>query len=82
VLGVERVGRHDHFFELGGHSILATKLVLRVRQDLDVDLALRDVFDAPVLSALGQRVRDAQLAQFDAGDLALLASMIGRPAPG
>uniref|UniRef100_UPI000618099F AMP-binding enzyme n=1 Tax=Chromobacterium vaccinii TaxID=1108595 RepID=UPI000618099F len=26
LLGVERVGRHDHFFELGGHSLLAVRL--------------------------------------------------------
>jgi hypothetical protein len=27
LLGVGRVGIHDHFFELGGHSLLATRLV-------------------------------------------------------
>ncbi|MFD1029829.1 phosphopantetheine-binding protein, partial [Paraburkholderia sabiae] len=26
LLGVERVGRHDHFFALGGHSLLAVQL--------------------------------------------------------
>ncbi|RJT17081.1 hypothetical protein D3227_40690, partial [Mesorhizobium waimense] len=26
LLGVERVGRHDHFFELGGHSLMAVQL--------------------------------------------------------
>src|SRR5206468_3516191 len=25
VLGLDRVGAHDHFFELGGHSLLATQ---------------------------------------------------------
>ncbi|RJT11750.1 hypothetical protein D3227_41040, partial [Mesorhizobium waimense] len=27
LLGVERVGRHDHFFELGGHSLMAVQLM-------------------------------------------------------
>ena len=27
LLGLERVGRHDHFFELGGHSLLAVSLI-------------------------------------------------------
>nr|WP_318246611.1 phosphopantetheine-binding protein [Rhizobium sp. T1473] len=27
LLGLERVGRHDHFFELGGHSLLAVQLL-------------------------------------------------------
>ncbi|RML14925.1 Amino acid adenylation, partial [Pseudomonas syringae pv. lapsa] len=31
LLGLERVGRHDHFFELGGHSLLAVQLVSRLR---------------------------------------------------
>ncbi|XEN34652.1 hypothetical protein M728_005313 (plasmid) [Ensifer sp. WSM1721] len=32
LLGVERVGRHDHFFELGGHSLLAVQLMERLRR--------------------------------------------------
>ncbi|HEX8692394.1 MAG TPA: phosphopantetheine-binding protein, partial [Longimicrobium sp.] len=82
VLGVERVGRNDHFFELGGHSILASKLALRIRQDLEADVALSDVFEAPVLSALAQRVLDAQLAQFDPAELANLTALLREPAVG
>ncbi|HYH83224.1 MAG TPA: phosphopantetheine-binding protein, partial [Longimicrobium sp.] len=70
VLGVERVGRHDHFFELGGHSLLATRVVLGVKRRLEVDVALRDVFEMPVLSALADHLLDVQLAQFDPGELA------------
>ncbi|MGL3111185.1 phosphopantetheine-binding protein [Bradyrhizobium sp. BR 1432] len=29
LLGVERVGRHDHFFALGGHSLVAVQLLSR-----------------------------------------------------
>jgi amino acid adenylation domain-containing protein len=56
VLGVSEVGAHDHFFELGGHSLLAIQVVARVREALQVELSLRELFDLPTLSALGELV--------------------------
>ncbi|WP_156401414.1 non-ribosomal peptide synthetase, partial [Duganella sp. Root1480D1] len=50
LLGVERVGRHDHFFELGGHSLLAVQVVSRLRQTLNVEVSLRKIFAAPTLA--------------------------------
>jgi acyl carrier protein len=73
---VERVGRHDHFFELGGHSLMATRVVLRVKEEIEVDLALRDIFEMPILSALADHCLDAQLAQFDPEELARLTERL------
>src|SRR5690606_6323065 len=56
LLGVERVGAHDHFFELGGHSLLVMKLVAHVRKTLAVELSVRAVFAAPTLSALAEEI--------------------------
>ncbi|KHJ59600.1 non-ribosomal peptide synthetase, partial [Burkholderia glumae] len=51
LLGVQRVGRHDHFFELGGHSLLALGLLARMREaGLDADV--RVLFGQPTLAAL------------------------------
>ncbi|TDE35343.1 amino acid adenylation domain-containing protein [Actinomadura sp. 6K520] len=56
VLGLPEIGLHDGFFELGGHSMSAMRLLGRVRAVLDAGLALRDVFDAPTVAALAERL--------------------------
>jgi amino acid adenylation domain-containing protein/natural product biosynthesis luciferase-like monooxygenase protein len=51
LLGVERVGRHDHFFELGGHSLLAIQLIERLRR-VNLHIKIGALFTKPVLSEL------------------------------
>ncbi|WP_170948621.1 non-ribosomal peptide synthetase, partial [Pseudomonas sp. Irchel 3A7] len=52
VLEVKRVGRHDNFFALGGHSLMASQLVVRIREALAVDLSVRSIFDTRSVAKL------------------------------
>ena len=56
LLKVERVGRDDDFFALGGHSLMATRLVARVRSELQQELPLRAVFEHSTLAAMASEL--------------------------
>jgi amino acid adenylation domain-containing protein/non-ribosomal peptide synthase protein (TIGR01720 family) len=56
VLKIERVGVTDNFFELGGHSLLATQVASRVRDVFQIDLPLKQIFEAPTIAALAEKI--------------------------
>jgi amino acid adenylation domain-containing protein len=54
VLKVDQIGLHENFFDLGGHSLLATRVVSNIRNVLNIELCMVDVFQAPTISGLAE----------------------------
>ena len=59
-LEIKNIGTRDNFFDLGGHSLLATRLVSRVMETFDVEITVIDLFDAPTIARLAQRIEHKQ----------------------
>ncbi len=56
MLDLERLGIHDDFFELGGDSLSMTRMLARLRQDLDVIVSLTDMFEVHTVAQLTEVV--------------------------
>jgi natural product biosynthesis luciferase-like monooxygenase protein len=69
LLGVLQIGRHDNFFELGGNSLLATQLIARLRETLNLELPLRLAFEFPTVESLAKAISAAQSASIETSSL-------------
>ncbi|GAA1510148.1 hypothetical protein GCM10009677_48850 [Sphaerisporangium rubeum] len=78
LLGIERVGVYDSFFELGGFSMLATRLIVRVRDAFRVQLAVRDVFESPTVDELARLIVRTQVEEAGIDDLEALLAEVER----
>ena len=56
LLGIAEIGVHDNFFDLGGHSLLMTRVLVKIRQALQTDLSLVEMYQYPTISALARRL--------------------------
>jgi len=66
LLGIERVSIHDSFLNLGGDSVLATQVIARIREVMNVNMSLLDFFDRPTVSALARVIEEAILQEVEA----------------
>jgi amino acid adenylation domain-containing protein len=76
ILELPRVGVQDNFFELGGHSLLATRVISRIRDEFNVDLPVRRMFETPTIEALALSVVEATLSAQSLDETAQLLAEI------
>jgi acyl-CoA synthetase (AMP-forming)/AMP-acid ligase II/acyl carrier protein len=63
VLKIEKIGVLDRFLDLGGDSLLASQLISRLRQTLNIEINLIDFFDAPTIAEQAVIVQELILAE-------------------
>ncbi|KQU49397.1 non-ribosomal peptide synthetase [Rhodococcus sp. Leaf278] len=56
VLVTDRVSVTRSWFALGGDSLTATQVIARINADLESDLGVRDLFEAPTVRSLATRL--------------------------
>ena len=49
---LERVGVNDNFFDLGGNSILIAQVKNKLREDLQYDISVVEIFQNPTIKSL------------------------------
>ncbi|HKY37862.1 MAG TPA: amino acid adenylation domain-containing protein [Polyangiaceae bacterium] len=63
VLHIEGLSTDANFFELGGHSLLATQVISRIQAELALEVSVRDLFEAPTVARLAERLRGRGTSQ-------------------
>ena len=60
-LSVNEVGvEQDFFLDLGGHSLLAAKLAAQLRDDADINIPVRDIYNFPTIRKLAAHLDVSQ----------------------
>ncbi|AUT02007.1 non-ribosomal peptide synthetase [Nostoc sp. CENA543] len=62
VMNIKQVGIYDNFFELGGYSLIGIQVVSRMRQALQVEILMSNLFELPTVADLAERVETLRWA--------------------
>ena len=62
ILNLEKVGILDNFFELGGHSLAASRAIVQIRDQFNIDIPLNVLFDMTTVEKLAAYIKASQWA--------------------
>ena len=65
ILNVEPIGIQDNFFELGGHSLLAIQIVARIRDNYEIEISPRQLFDSPTVKDLALFILEQEALEYE-----------------
>ncbi len=60
LLHLREIDLNQNFFDLGGDSLLAMQLIGRIRQQFDVDVPIRGLFETPTIEGLVRLIKVAR----------------------
>ena len=62
IFQVDKIGIDDNFFELGGDSLLAIRCITSIREDMKLEIPLKEFFGRPFIRALSMGYETRSLA--------------------
>ncbi len=63
VLGLTHVDLHTDFFSVGGHSLAAVRMMVRLRERLELDLPVRFLYESRTVARLAARIAERSAAE-------------------
>jgi acyl carrier protein len=60
----EQISTRANFFELGGHSLYLIKLAGAIKTQFEIELTLREIYDAAELAVLSQVIESKQAQKY------------------
>ncbi|MDO6428948.1 amino acid adenylation domain-containing protein [Flavitalea sp. BT771] len=65
ILKKSEIGINTNFFEAGGHSLTATRMVLRLQKDMQVEVELQELFNNPTIRELSDLIEKKGMSGFE-----------------
>ncbi|MCX2829639.1 amino acid adenylation domain-containing protein [Bacillus pseudomycoides] len=57
LLGIEEIGVKDDFFEIGGNSLLVIKLHLRIKDSLNLEIPIADLYRYTTIELISEKIK-------------------------